>query len=91
MFGAELIDFVVQFVSDPEALIVLSVVKYSLIDILFPKLVYYLHLIEVNQCSVRCATRNVLDHVSLDAHFHLDEVLIERNPEMEAGTAESGL
>jgi hypothetical protein len=91
VLGAELVDLVVQLVSDPELLIILSVVEHSVVDELLLQLVHHLDLVEVNQRSVGRSAGDAGDHVGLDAHLHLDEFLVHRNAEVESGLAERRL
>ena len=84
MLRAELIDLVVQFVSNPVRFVILCVVKNCIIDIFFLQAVHHFNFIEVYQGAVWCAARDVFYHICLDADFHLDEVLKKRNPKMKA-------
>lgn len=71
-----------QFIGNPIPLIVSSVVENSLIYICFFKLVDNLNFVEVYKGSVGSTTGDVGDDVGLDAHFHLDELLVEGDPKM---------
>lgn len=88
MFRAELVDFVVQLVSNPKLLVVFSVVEDSVIDILFFEAIDDFYFVEINEGAVGCATRNVFDNISLYADLHFYEILKERYSEMKAGLTE---
>lgn len=83
MLRTELVDLMMQLVSYPELLIVLRVVKHSLIYMGLLQFVHHFHLIEVDQCSIRCPAWDVRHHIRLDADFHLDELFVEWNAEVE--------
>lgn len=91
MFWAELIDFVVKFVSDPELLVVFGVVQDSLIHIIFFEFVHNFNFIEVDKCSVWCSAWNIRNYIGLDTDFHFDELFIERDSEMESWLSQSFL
>lgn len=82
MFRAELIDFMVEFISNPKLLIVFCIIKNGIIDILLLQFIDNLNLIEVDHGSVRSTAGNVADNICLDADAHFDKLLHERNPEM---------
>lgn len=52
MFAAELIDFMMKLISNPEFLIVSSIVKYSIIDILLLEFIDNFNLIEIDKSSI---------------------------------------
>ena len=74
----------VQFISNPELLIAFSVVEYSIIYHILPKSIYNFHFVEVDHSSIRCAARNVCNDICLDKDTHFNELLVERDTEMNA-------
>ena len=52
MFRTKLVDFVMNFISNPEFLIILSVVENCLVDGLFSKLINNLNLVEVYKGAI---------------------------------------
>ena len=66
MFGAELIDFMVELVSNPELFIIFSVVEDCVIYHIFAELVDDLNFVEVDHCPIRCSAGDVCYDISLD-------------------------
>ena len=52
MFATELIDFMMKLISNPEFLIIFSIVKNSVIDILLLEFIDNFNLIEIDQSSI---------------------------------------
>ena len=52
MFATELIDFMMKLISNPEFLIICSIVKNSIIDILLLEFIDNFDLIEIDQSSI---------------------------------------
>ena len=87
MFATELIDFMMKLISNPEFLIICSIVKNSVIDILLLEFIDNFNLIEIDQSSIRCSTGNIDHNISLNAHFHFDEFFIHGDSKMKARLA----
>lgn len=80
-----------QLVRNPKLLIIFRIVQHSIVDILFLQFVYNLNLVEIDHGPIGSTTRDICDHISLDADAHLDELLEERDAEVDAGLAEGFL
>lgn len=78
MFGAELIDLMVDFVGNPELFIVFCIVEDGLEDKLFSKFVDDLDSVKIDEGTVWSTTWDVVYSVGLDADFHFDELFYER-------------
>jgi hypothetical protein len=82
MLGAELINLVMNLVSDPEFIILFGVIENSFICHLFSKFVDNFNRAKINQGSVGSSTRYVVDLVSLDTDLEFDELLNKGDAEM---------
>lgn len=91
MLWTKLIDFMVNFICDPEFFVVLGIVKDSLINGRFLELVDDFNFIEINQSTIWCSTRYIYNCIGLNADFHFDELLYEGKSEMESWFGECGL
>lgn len=73
-----------QFVRYPKFFIVFSIVKHSLINVLFFKFIDYLNFVKVDHCTIRGTTRDISNNIGLNTDTHLNKFLKEGYPEMNA-------
>ena len=78
MFGAELIDLMVDFVGDPELFIVFCIIEDGLIDKLLFEFVDDFDSVKIDKGTVRGTAWDVVYGIGLDADFHFDEFFDER-------------
>ncbi len=78
MLGTELIDLMMNFISDPELFIILCVIEDSLIDKVLFKFVDDFDSVKIDKCTVGSTTWDIIDSICLNADFHFDEFLDER-------------
>lgn len=91
MLAAELVDFVVDLVSDPDFLVLLGVVEHRAVDLLALQPVHHLDFVEGDQQSVGSAAGHAFHFVCLDHQVHADHFLHAWHSEVEARLDELAL